>query len=269
MAKNQSSTTTTTPPVDTVKAADRNEPKNKPSEPVVLSSAELRSLPIDKLTIDQALQLASENISALADQFDTARSVEMSAYRAAVLQGFAPYAALLWNDKGSGRLKNGCLEKMLSHVPSADPSTMSICITVFARFGHDAFMACSSIRACRRLIEERAKLAQEAAANAVPEAERAALASAEKRTRAIRHLQEAITAAVKAGLTIGEVTTTVMQSLAAYAPKPEVQAPVIVPSVPSTDKPRVTSKPHVSTCTCPECTVDTIATEPEPAAVAA
>ena len=227
-----------TPPVDTVKSADQNEPKNKPAAPVVLSSSELRALPVDKLTIDQALQLASENISALADQFETARSVEMSAYRAAVLQGFAPYASLLWNDKGAGRPKNGCLEKMISRVPSADPSTMSICITVFARFGQDAFMGCGSIRACRRLIEERAKLAQEAAQNAVPEAERAALASAEKRTRAIRHLQEAITAAVKAGLTIGEVTTTVMQSLAAYAPKPEVQAPVIVPSVPSTDKPR-------------------------------
>ena len=253
--------------VGSVATIDADEPKNvptvKPEPKPELTLAQIRALPVDQLTIEQALQLVDEKMALLADQFSTACSVELSAYRAAVLTAFVPYASILWNDKGAGRLKAGCLEKMCAHCPSADPSSLSMAITVYQRFGRDVFMSCQSIKALRRAISD-AKAADDKAENeSLTEEQKKQAEAIAKRTRAIRHLKEALSGAIKGGLSAGEIVAIVKGDLAAYAQPTQVAAkasePITVPAAP--EKPRVTSKPHVSTCTCPECTVSDVLVE--------
>lgn len=214
---------------------------------VVVQSDEVVSAIDSKQVLDDALKASCEVFEHLEDQFRTAALSEISAYRAAVLQGFAPWASQLWNPKGKGRLLPGCLERMLSKCPSADPSTMSMAIRLYQTYGHDVFMSAESIRGIRRLLEEGRDNADDADGEDGDTGEQDK-ASIDRKAKAASRIQEAVRRAIKDGMSAAWVAETFKGAIAPYAPaRAAVVEPIVVPT-------SDTSKPHNKLCTCPDCT---------------
>lgn len=185
---------TSNPPSDP-KPDSETEPDEKPKPPTE-----------EQLAITAA-ESAGAILATLDDSMHIAESGMLSVYREAILTAWAPHAARLWHND---RVRSGMLKRMLASAPHFDPSTLSMAIRAYQILGHDAFMVIGSLRGYRAAVEA-AKVD-----DTPPETPDPAKIEAEKRRRAIRHLQESLSAIVKAQIETGDILEIVTSSLTAY-----------------------------------------------------